>query len=368
MSTNASDTKLLVTSSPQIHQSLSTPKIMWSVSACLAPAGIWGVYVFGLSALMAVALSILASMATEFCMTLIMKKEHTLWDGSAFLTGLLIGFNLPPAVPFYIPVVASVFAIGVVKWSFGGLGANWMNPALAGRVFVFFSWTGHMNVWTAPKTLAGIDAVSGASPMGFMKSKLFNFSGEIRNSSAFLTAEGYPRSNFDHSVTDWLNSTFGINIEGGYADLFFGNIPGCIGEVSAFLLLLGAIYLFAKKIITWHIPIVYLFTFGVLVWIFEGLRLGNEFFTGDVLFHLFSGGLFLGVFFMATDMVTTPFTKKGMIIFAVGVGFLTFLIRVYGSFPEGVSLAIILMNMFVPLINRFTKPARFGVPQGGEEK
>ena len=186
----------------------------------------------------------------------------------------------------------------------------------------------------------------------------------------FLTETGYPHTAFDGKVTEFLRNIFepiGVHIEPGYGDLFFGNIPGCIGEVSAFLLLLGTVYLFIRKIITWHVPVSFLATFGVLVWIFGGSQFGSGGFSGNVVFHLFTGGVILGAFYMATDMVTSPLSAKGLIIFGVGVGFFTFLIRFFGSFPEGVSLAIILMNIFVPIINKYTGPKRFGITKKDEE-
>ena len=355
---------LKVSISPHIHEPLSTTRIMWTVTLCLIPAAAWGVYVFGLSSLGVLVTSILAAVITEAIIGAIMGK-FTLNDGSAFLTGLLIGMNMPPVIPAYIPAIASIFAIAVVKWSFGGLGTNWMNPALAGRVFVFFSWTGDMTSWKAPITWPSADAVSGASPLGFIKSKLLNFTGSAQGSMDFLGQQDYPHTQMDQGVTEWLNSVIfhplKANLPEGYIDLFVGNIPGCIGEVSALFLLLGTIYLFAKKIITWEIPVAYIGVFGALVWIFGGTRFGGGFFSGDILFHLLSGGLILGVFYMATDMVTSPLTRNGMLIFGAGAGFFTFLIRIYGSFPEGVSLAIILMNIFVPLINRYTGPERYGI-------
>ncbi len=351
---------LLVESSPQIHHPQSTSSIMWTVTACLLPAGIWGVWIFGSSALIVMAASIASALIAEALMNYVVKR-NTLFDGSAFLTGLLIGYNMPPAVPVYVPVAASFFAIVVVKWTFGGLGGNFMNPALAGRVFVFFSWTSQMTTWKMPRMLAGADTVSGASPLGFLKTGLIDYTGGARGPAQFLAQNGYPHTAADGSVINWINSTFGLHLSNGYFDLFVGNIPGSIGEVSALLLLLGAAYLFVKKIITWEIPVSYLVTFGLLVWIFGGRRYGLSFFKGDVLFHLFSGGLILGAFFMATDMVTSPLTRKGMLIFGTGIGFLTFLIRFYGSFPEGVSLAIILMNIAVPLIDKYSGTERFGV-------
>ena len=348
---------------PQIHHPDSTSRIMWTVVAVLLPAGLWGVYVFGVQVLAVLAVSVAASVVSELAMARALKRDVSIRDGSAVLTGLLIGYNLPPGIPYYIPILASVFAIVIVKWTFGGLGHNWMNPALAGRVFVFFSWTGPMTAWTMPSTMDAADTVSGASVLGYIKTGLIDYTGGERGPMEFLAANGYPYSSFDANVTSWFESLLGTDIHNGYVDLFFGNVPGCIGEISAFLLILGAVYLFMRKIITWETPVSYTLSFIVLVWIFGGLRFNAGFFSGNVLFHLFSGGLVLGVLYMATDMVTSPLTRKGMIIFGVGAGFLTFLIRFYGSFPEGVSLAIILMNIFVPMINRYTQPKRFGVAE-----
>ena len=360
----------LITVSPQIHANRSTASIMWSVTAALIPAAAWGVYLLGPATLITLGVSIAAAVLTEYVIARLLGR-YTLSDGSAVVTGLLIGMNLPTEVPFYIPIIASVFAIAVVKWTFGGLGANWMNPALAGRVVVFFSWTAQMTTWKMPAVLGGVDGVTGATVLGSVKSGLFNYTGNAAGPLALLNEIGYPRSTFDVRFTDGFNRAFhwlGIHLPPRYADLFFGNVPGSIGEMSAFLLLIGAAFLFARKIISWQVPVSYLGTFAVLVFLFGGLRFGHGIGAGNVVFHLFSGGLVLGVFFMATDMVTSPLTGRGMIIFGVGAGFLTFLIRFYGSFPEGVSLAIILMNIFVPMINRYTKSKRFGVATETEEK
>ena len=358
-----------ITTSPQIHKAISTPEIMWSVVACLVPAAAWGVIVFGLGALTVLLVSIISCVLFELLINLLLKR-FTILDGSAVLTGMFVGFNLPPGIPLYIPIVACLFAIGVVKWTFGGLGANWMNPALAGRVFVFFSWTGNMTKWSMPSTVPAVDAVSTATPLSVIKSGLFSYAGNAGGPMELLTEIQYPRTFMDFRFTAWLNRLFedsSVSFEPGYADMFLGNVPGCIGEISVLLLLFGTIYLFFKKIITWHIPVSYIGTFGLLVWAFGGYRFGNGFFTGNMMFHIFSGGLILGAFYMATDMVTSPLTKSGMIIFGIGVGFFTYLIRFFGSFPEGVSLAIILMNIFVPLINRYTQPKRFGVNKKVEE-
>jgi len=349
-----------VTASPHLHEGSSTARIMISVIVCLLPAGIWGVVIFGLHSLYVILASIAASVVTEYVIARL-QRRFTLNDWSAVLTGLLIGYNMPPEIPIYVPVIASVFAIAVVKMAFGGLGRNWMNPALAGRVFVTFSWTGLMTSWKAPISW-GSDAVTGASVLGFVKAGLMNFEGSVNGPVQFLAARGFPSG----SLPEFL-SPLGRWFPGRYGALFVGNIPGCIGEVSALLLLLGSLYLFAKKIITWEIPVSYIGTFALMIWFLGGRPFGGALFTGDVLFHLLAGGLLLGALYMATDMVSSPLTRRGMIIYGVGAGFLTFLIRIYGSFPEGVSLAIIIMNMFVPLINRATRPVVFGRVKEGKE-
>jgi electron transport complex protein RnfD len=349
-----------VTVSPHLHEGSNTARIMISVILCLLPAGAWGVFLFGLYSLYVIMASVAACVLTELIITRLLGR-FTLNDWSAVLTGLLIGYNMPPSVPLYIPVIASVFAITVVKMAFGGLGRNWMNPALAGRVFVTFSWTGFMTTWKTPLTWSA-DAVTSATALGFVKSGLMTFEGTVRGPVEFLASKGYPIGKLPAFL-----APLGRLFPGRYGALFLGNIPGCIGEVSALLLLLGSIYLFVKKIITWEIPVSYIGTFALMIWFLGGRPFGGAVFTGDVLFHLLAGGLMLGALYMATDMVSSPLTSKGMIIYGVGAGFLTFLIRIYGSFPEGVSLAIIIMNMFVPLINRATRPVVFGYVKEGKE-
>jgi electron transport complex protein RnfD len=245
-----SDNNLIIESSSQIKQFDSTSSVMWAVSLCLLPAGVWGVWVFGLKVLGVLFASILSAVVAEAAMAFLLKK-NTLKDGSAFLTGLLIGFNMPPSIPYYIPVVASVFAIVVVKWTFGGLGGNFMNPALAGRVFVFFSWTGPMTKWTMPKTLETFDAITNATPLGHLKSGLLEYTGIVDRPARFLAETGYPHTKMDSGITTWLNTNMGLDLSHGYIDMFLGNIPGSLGEVSVALLLLGSIYLFIRKIITW---------------------------------------------------------------------------------------------------------------------
>ncbi len=348
--------KLLVSVSPHINSGLSTSKIMWRVIFCLIPAGAWGVYIFGIGALFVLFASITSAVLTEYIITKLLGKK-AIFDGSAFLTGLLIGFNMPPDVPGFIPVIASVFAIAVVKHVFGGLGNNWMNPALAGRVFVMFSWTSQMTTWTPPR---------------------FSFLSNLFGATNYSVVSSVNTNVYDvlSGATPLSTSSDSFLYTGTYWDLFLGNISGCIGEVSAVLLLLGAVYLLIKKIINWQIPLYYLGTFALLTFMFGGTKLNPDtgeyfrvLFSGDIIFHLLSGGLILGAFYMATDMVTSPLTTKGMIIFGIGAGVLTFLIRLFGGFPEGVSLAIILMNISVPLIDRLTGPVKFGfVPAKEDEK
>jgi electron transport complex protein RnfD len=224
-----------------------------------------------------------------------------------------------------------------------------------------------MTSWVSPRALATVDTVTSATPLGFIKARLAEGESGISGPVDLLSQSGYSESPFAESASEFISNRLGITIAPIYVDGFFGNIPGCIGEVSAFLLLLGAVYLFAKKIITWHIPVAYLGAFGLLVLALGGNRYGAGGFQGDLLFQLVSGGLVLGVFYMATDMVTSPLRPGGMLIYGAGAGLLTFLIRYFGSFPEGVSLAIILMNVFVPLINRFARSRIFGTENEAED-
>ncbi|MCL1818658.1 MAG: RnfABCDGE type electron transport complex subunit D [Spirochaetaceae bacterium] len=357
-----------VTASPQIYDEASTTNIMWSVFFCLLPAALWGVYIFGLWAAAIVCMAIASSVAAEALCSRLAGHPLTLWDGSACVTGLLIGMTMPPEVPLYVPFFASLFAIGVVKWTFGGLGRNWMNPALAGRVFAYFSWTRAMTSWTLPGELGGADAVSSATPLGFLKNGIAASGDLVSAPMEFLTANRYPRSLFDGALTDWLNTraldSFGISLPEGYVDFFFGFMGGSIGEISSLLLLAGTVFLLARKILSPAIPASYFGSFCFLVWAFGGLGFSGDYFSGDILFQLFTGGLILGVFYMATDIVSSPVTVPGHIVYGCGAGLLTFLIRFYGAFPEGVALAILAMNAFVPLINRFTRPSRFGARRG----
>jgi electron transport complex protein RnfD len=309
--------KLVVSVSPHLHKDESVSKIMWMVVISLIPAGIAGVFIFGISALWVIFLGISSALITELILQALSKRKITVLDGSAFLTGLLLAFNLPPRVPFWLPIVGSFFAIAIGKQVFGGLGQNIFNPALVGRVFLMASWPKYMTSWINPHWVP--DAVTSATPLGLLKE------GKILEHISYL-------------------------------DLFLGKRGGCIGEVCILALLLGVLFLLIRGYISWHIPMSFILTTGLLTYIFGPKGL----FSGDWLFHILTGGLILGAFFMATDYVTSPLTRKGQLIFGIGCGFLTAIIRLWGGYPEGVSYAILMMNAATPIIDRYTKNRIYG--------
>lgn len=307
--------RLIVSASPHLHKNESVSKIMWVVVVSLMPAGIAGVIIFGLSALWVIILGVVSALAAEAILQALTKRKVTVLDGSAIITGLLLAYNLPPKTPFWLPIVGSVFSIAIGKQIFGGLGQNIFNPALVGRVFLMASWPKYMTAFTKP-----FDAVASATPLALLK-------------------EG--------KLTQHLS----------YLDLFLGKRGGCIGEVCILALLIGAALLFIKGYISWHIPVPYIITVGLFTYIFGSKGL----FNGDWLFHILSGGLILGAFFMATDYVSSPLTGRGQIIFGVGCGILTAVIRLWGGYPEGASYAILMMNAATPIIDRYTKSKVYGV-------
>ena len=292
-------------------------KSMLFVIIALLPSCLWGIYAFGIRALVVLLVSVAASVLTEFLLGLIDRK-NTLPDLSAVVTGLLVGMNMPPEIPLYIP----------------------------------FSFSSAMSAFSAPRALSA-DALASATPLGAVKTAI---SGGLSglDYEGVLSELGYASTGIAQSIGNALH------ISPYTVDAFIGNVGGCIGEVSALCILIGGIFLIASKVITWHIPVCFLSSFALLSWIFGGLRAGTGLFSGEVLMPLFTGGIMLGAFFMATDWVTTPTTKKGEVIFALGCGFFTFLIRYFGSLPEGVSLAIILMNILTPTIDRYVRPRKFG--------
>ncbi len=347
---------LTVSTSPHVHSRQNTASIMWTVSLALAPASLWGIYCYGPRALLVLLVSIATTILAELLADKLTGQPSTLWDGSAFLSGLLVGLNMSPNIPLYVPIIAGLFAMLVAKWSFGGLGANWANPAIAGRVFVFFGFTSAMSSFRLPSSLEkvlltkpGLDAMGSATPLTFLKSAWTEGA-----SVDVLKNASYPFTQFAGKVGEALHvSPYAV-------DAFVGNIAGTIGEGSALLLILGGIYLLCKKIITWHIPVVYLAAFALLNWLFGGFAHGQGFAKGEVLLPLCTGGLFLGAIFMATDYVTTPSTHKGEIIFAFGCALFTFLFRNFGSMPEAVSVSILMMNILTPTIDRYVKNRKFG--------
>lgn len=313
---------LMVSASPHIRCDESIAKIMWSVNAALAPAALFSVYNFGMPALFTMVLCIVAAMATEYLVLKWQDKPMVVNDGSAFLTGLLLAMNIPANLPWYMPLAGTIFAIAVAKHTMGGLGFNIFNPALIGRAFILASWPIAMTTWPISKDMIGkVDGLTSATPLGILKQ------------------QGYQK----------LVEHFGDQAT-MYKSLLLGIRSGSMGETSAILLLLGGIYLIYKGYIKWQMPVIMIGTVGAL----------TAAFGGDPLFHMMSGGLILGAFYMATDMVTIPITTKGQIIFAVGAGALTVLIRLQGGYPEGVCYAILLMNCVTPLIDRLVRPVKYG--------
>ncbi|MGB4034118.1 MAG: RnfABCDGE type electron transport complex subunit D [Christensenellales bacterium] len=329
--------KLLVSSSPHIGSSMTTDKIMKHVVIALIPACIAGIFVFGLPSLLVLIVSTGTCVLTEYLYNMLTKKPQTVEDFSAVVTGLLLGMNLPPTIPLYIPIIGGVFAILLVKMLFGGLGKNFANPAITARIFVMLAWTKAMTTFVQPIDYSqgffnamtshfstmfggGVDAVSSATPLGIIKGSLNGGGGTI-----------------------------------SILNMFLGYTAGCIGEVSALALILGGVYLIVLRIIDWKIPVLFILTSAIFALIFydNGIMY--------VLPTILGGGLLLGAFFMATDYASSPNTSIGVIIYAIGCGFITMLIRRFGGYPEGVSFAILLMNLVSPLLDKYLRPRVFGV-------
>ncbi len=303
--------KLVVSSSPHQRTTMCVDKIMLYVILALVPAVFAAVYFFGIYAIAIMATAVIAAVATEaFIVRFMLKREQTVQDGSAALTGLLLAMCLPPTIPLWTTALGAAFAVGVGKMAFGGIGCNIFNPAHVGRAFLLAAYPAYMTSWIWPKTATAVDALTSATPLALLKQDV---------------------------VTP-------------YWDLFIGNVGGSLGETSAVALLAGGLFLVYLKIIDWRIPATYLGTVIILSFV-----LGQ-----DPIFHLLAGGLMIGAFFMATDYVTSPITTKGRIIFGVGCGLLTVLIRLFGGYPEGVCYSILLMNACVPLIDRYTVPRVYG--------
>jgi len=345
----------IVSVSPHIHDSTSVNSVMWNVVVALMPALLAGIIFFGYDAIFLTLYGVIAACVTEAVIQYLRKKPITIHDGSAVVTGILVGFNVHAGVPWWLPVLGSVFAIAVGKHAFGGLGNNIVNPALLGRAFLVASWPSKMTsgwVKTTMHSFNGIidrlqsglpEQITSATPLAALKTL---------KSPTFLE---YLADNGGQNVQDIFIKLTDFST---LLNLFWGNVAGCIGEVSVAALLLGAMYLLYRNIVEWRIPFFYIATVFVLTFFWGGI--GGSLSLSVPLFHVLSGGLMLGAFFMATDLVTSPVTKKGRIIFAIGCGVLTTTIRVVGGLPEGVTYSILIMNLFVPLIDKYTFPTPFG--------
>ena len=320
------ENKLYVSPSPHIHGRDSISKNMYGVLIALVPAFLVSLYFFGLGALIVTAVSVFFCVLFEYVIQkFLMKKEPTIYDGSAILTGVLLAFNLPSNLPIWIIAIGALAAIGIGKMSFGGLGNNIFNPALTGRIILLISFPAQMTTWPLvdalkPFPMTYTDATTGATVLSLM----------------------------NEGALDKLPTA---------ADMLIGNMGGSLGEVSAIALLLGMCYMLWKKIITWHIPV----SIFVTVFVFTGImHLVDPTQYASPFVHLLSGGLMLGAIFMATDYVTSPMSKNGMLVYGVGIGLLTVIIRLFGSYPEGMSFAIFIMNALTPLINSYIKPKHLG--------
>ncbi len=310
---------LVITSSPHIRDRETVSRIMWWVVISLIPAGLMAAYVFGPRAVMLMLVSVVSAVLTELVIELLSGRKITIADGSAVITGLLLAYNVPVGLPYWMMALGAVFAIAIGKMVFGGLGRNIFNPALIGRAFLMASFPAYM---TRFQIYAQGRLVSQPTPLTVIK-------------------EG------------------GVNAV-SYKSLFLGNYAGCIGETSVLALLIGAGILLWRGYISLRIPLAYILTVAVMTWVFGG----DGLFGGDWLFHILSGGLMLGAWFMATDMVTSPITKKGQIAFGIGCGLITSIIRLWGGYPEGVSYSILMMNALVPYFDNLFRPRRLGERRG----
>jgi Na+-translocating ferredoxin:NAD+ oxidoreductase subunit D len=320
---------LTVSPSPHVHADDSVKKIMYRVVLAMVPALIWSVVVFGLDALRVALIAVIASVGFEYLIQrYIMKIKPSVTDGSALVTGLLLAFNVPSNLPWWIIIIGALVSIGIGKMSFGGLGTNIFNPALVGRVFMLISFPVQMTSYPTPR-MSDVDAVTSATPLGILKEGLMN---------------GKPLS----ELMDQMPTS---------SDLLLGNMSGSLGEISALMLIIGGLYMLVRKVITWHTPVSVLGSMFVVAAIFW---LVNPETYIEPTYHLLTGGAMLGAIFMATDMVSSPMTGKGQIIYGIGIGVITMSIRLFGAYPEGISFAILIMNAFTPLINNTVKPKRFG--------
>lgn len=323
--------KLLVSPSPHVHAPVSTKSLMRDVVIALLPAVIVSVVFYGLGEIVVLATSVISCMLIEYLITrFFLKKPSTICDYSAAVTGILLALNLPYTTPWWVVSIGALFAIGVVKMTFGGLGQNIFNPAIAGRVFLLVSFPSYMTKWQMPQGLFGLDAVTGSTPLG-------------------MITEGLAK---DQTVPE-IMAEKGLS----YAQMLFANIGGSVGEISALAILAGFVYLLVRRVIKPHITLSIWGTVAAVSLIFW--LINPDRFT-DPVFNLLTGGMILGSCFMATDYVTSPMTVKGGIVYGIGIGFITLMIRYFGSYPEGMSFAILIMNSVVPLINMWFHQKKYG--------
>ena len=318
--------KFIVAPAPHMHNPHSTQSLMRDVILALLPALAVSIWVYGLSVLYVTAIAVVSCVLVEFLIQkYLIKGPVTLGNLSAVVTGILLAFNLPSNIPWWIIVIGAVVAIGVAKMTFGGLGHNPFNPALVGRVFLLIAYPVQMTSFAQPVGGEYVDAFAGATPLAALKAKAIE-------------------------VGD-------VNL----LNMFAGVMPGSMGEIAAAALLVGGLYMLWRRVITWHIPVAVLGSMAAFAFIVALAQGGGEALYALPAFHLLAGGAMLGAIFMATDYVTSPMTPKGMIIYGVGIGVITMIIRMWGAYPEGMSFAILLMNAVTPLINKYVKPRRFGV-------
>ncbi len=348
-----------VSPAPHLHEGTSIPNVMWNVVIALIPALVFAIYYFGWRSLWLTLLGVISALATEALIQWFCKVPITISDGSAVLTGILLTYNISAGSPWWLPVVGSIFAIAIGKQVFGGLGNNPVNPALLGRAFLLASWPSLMtgNCWVKTSksaVMSGINLDAIAPKLQSVAPNVYELvTGATPLKVAQLIRDPSLYPEFSQKIFNGLLDL------GTLKNLFWGNLGGCIGEISVFALLLGAAYLLWRKIIEWRIPFFYLLTVFVLTFFFGGIK-GSGYSLTLPFFHLFTGGLMLGAFFMATDYTTSPMTKPGRIIYAVGCGVLTVIIRLVGGYPEGVSYSILFMNVMTPLIDMLTMPKAFG--------
>lgn len=325
-----------ISGSPHVHGEENVKKIMYTVVYALVPAMLVSIYFFGLDSIRVLLISVMACLFFEWVIQkYLIKGPITINDGSAVVAGLLLAFNIPANIPAYIIIIGALVTIGVGKMSFGGLGKNIFNPALVGRVFMLVSFPVQMTTWPLPKPLFGggaiTDAITGPTALGILKEGI----GAGKTIDQIMADPNMP----------------------AYIDRLTGNMTGSLGEMSAIALILGGIYMVIRKVIDWQVPVAIIAT----VFVFAGIfHLVDPQHYIDPTFHLFTGGLMLGAIYMATDMVSSPMNMMGKMVYAIGIGLITIVIRLWGAYPEGISFAILIMNAFVPLLNNSFKPKRFG--------